>query len=154
MKTILITTFSALLLGLPMTGAAAAPAAKEETVTQQMHDFWIKSKAYLSNDWNTFKEGAQITLADLDKQISAVAAKTDLQTPGYFQLRLQALKEQRAYLTVKLAELNDETIKVRMSGPRYVFDQCVSALEAAINQANSEADVLSWIRKNDKEDES
>lgn len=147
MKTILIPVFAALAMGLPLRLIGAPPAQEKESVVQQMHDFWIKSKAYMSNDWNTFKEGAQLTLDDLTKRIDAVAAKTSSTTPGYFQLRLQALKEQRDHLTAKLADLNSETIKVRLTGPRYAFDECVSSLEAAITQADTEADVLIKVSK-------
>lgn len=151
MKIILLTTFAALLMGVA-SSRADAPAVKEETVSQQMHNFWVKSKAYLTNDWPTFKEGAQLTLDDLSKQIAAVALKASTSTPGYFQLRLQALKEQRAYLGLKLGELDSESIKTRMSGPRYVFDLCVSSLEAAITQADAEADVLAKFKSEDKKD--
>jgi hypothetical protein len=141
MKSILIPAFAVLVMGQSLS-LGAAPPAKEESITQELHNLWVKSKAYLSDDWATFKEGAQLTLADLSKQIDAVALKTGANTPGYFQLRLQALKEQRGYLTTKLGELDSETIKVHMSGPRYAFDKCVSSLEAAITQADNEADVL------------
>lgn len=153
MKTILIPAFAALVMGQSLS-LAGAPPAKEESVAQELHNFWVKSKAYLSDDWATFKEGAQLTLADLTKQIDAVAAKAGTTTPGYFQLRLQALKEQRDYLKIKLGELDSETIKIHLSGPRYAFDKCVSALEAAITQADAEADMLVLLREDDKRDES
>lgn len=153
MKTILIPAFAALVMGQTLSQAGAPPA-KEESVAQELHNFWVKSKAYLSDDWATFKEGAQITLADLTKQIDAVTAKVGTTAPGYFQLRLQALKEQRDYLKVKLGELDSETIKVHMSGPRYAFDKCVSSLEAAITQADTEADMLIRLKGDDKRDES
>ncbi|WP_395744837.1 hypothetical protein [Prosthecobacter sp.] len=153
MKTISMTILAALLMSLTSSLAGDAPG-KEESVIQEMRDFWVKSKAYLSDDWGTFKEGARLTLSDLSKQIDAVAAKTNATTPGYFQLRLQALKEQRAFLAAKLDALDSETIKTRMSGPRYVFDKCVSSLEAAVTQANDEADVLLRLSKEEKHDNS
>lgn len=153
MKPIVFTTLAALLMGLT-SGRADTPPAKEESVVQQMRHFWVKSKAYLSDDWATFKEGAQLTLSDLTKQIDAVAAKAGTTAPGYFQLRLQALKEQRAYLTTKLGELDSETIKIHMSGPRYAFDKCVSSLEAAITQADNEADVIIRLQDDLNRDES
>ncbi len=153
MKPILITTLAGLLMGLTPSRADTPPE-KEESVTQQMHNFWVKSKAYLSDDWATFKEGAQLTLSDLTKQIDAVATKAGTAAPGYFQLRLQALKEQRDYLKTKLGELDSETIKIHMSGPRFAFDKCVSSLEAAITQADNEADVIIRLQGDLKRDES
>lgn len=155
MKPILFTTVAALLMGLTPGRADTPPAKKEsESVVQQMRHFWVKSKAYLSDDWATFKEGARLTLSDLTKQIDAVAAKAGTTAPGYFQLRLQALKEQRAYLTTKLGELDSETIKIHLSGPRYAFDKCVSSLEAAITQADNEADVIIRLQDDLNRDES
>lgn len=151
MKAILIPAFAVLGMG-QSSGLADSPPAKQESVAQQLHNFWVKSKAYLSNDWATFKEGAQITLADISQQIDAVAAKAGTGTPGYFLLRLQALKEQRDYLKIKLDGLDSETIKIHLSGPRYAFDQCVSSLEAAIIQADTEADMLIRLKGNDKQD--
>jgi hypothetical protein len=152
MKTILIPTFLALLLGLPLCGADA-PAAKEKAEVQQLHQFWVKNKGYLSEDWHTFKEGALLTLADLSKRIDGIATQTSPNTPSYFQLRLRALKEQRDYLAGKLGELNSATIKNRLSGPRYIFDKGVSALEEATAQAETEVVALAWINKIDKHDE-
>lgn len=152
MKTIPITLLSALLMGSALC-LAEPPATDKETMTQKMKDFWIKSKGYLSEDWATFKEGAQQTLSDLNKEIDAVAAKPGASAPVYFQTRVQSLRQQHEHLSAKLGELNSESIKTRLSGPRYAFDKGVASLEAALAQADSDADTIVKITSPEKDDD-
>lgn len=106
---------------------------------------WKKTKAYLSEDEPTYRDGAAQTLADLGKEIREVKAMTPSVHPPYFHTRLQALDQQHEYLGTHLTKLSSEHIKARLSGDRYAFDQCVENLEAAIDQARHEAATLSKV---------
>lgn len=161
MKTILMTTIVAMLAGVAFTEepapqsrdtATAQARTTDETISEKARNLWIKSKGYLSEDPATYREGAQQTLTDLGKQIDAVAAKAGTVQPEYFQTRLQALRQQHDALLQKLADLNGEAVKTRMSGPRYAFDKCVGSLEKAIDQADDEADVLAKVNSPEKRD--
>ena len=145
MKPILALTIGALLSGSafsqhPTIISDAGTSA--ESVKQKTRRVWVKAKAYLSEDKAAFMEGAQQTLTDLAMEIDTVAAKVGVVAPAYFLTRLQSLRQHHEYLRLKLRELTDEAIKTRLSGPRYAFDKCVGSLEAAIEQAGDEAELL------------
>ena len=158
MKTILITTIGAMLAGTAFTEEARdnvarqQQPAKAETISEKARNLWVKSKGYLSEDPVTFREGAQQTLTDLGKEIDAVAAKAGTVLPEYFQTRVQALRQQHEALAKKIAELNGEVIKTRLSGPRYAFDRSVASLENAIDQADDEAETLAKVNSPEKRD--
>ncbi|MEQ1861506.1 MAG: hypothetical protein ABMA13_16415 [Chthoniobacteraceae bacterium] len=96
---------------------------------------WRESKAYVSDETPVYHEGANTILASLGREIAGVKEQTPRGAPVYFRTRLQALDEQHAHLVGLLAGLSPEQLKVRSSGPRYEFDQCVGDLEDAIDQA-------------------
>lgn len=104
---------------------------------------WSKTKAYVSDEMPIYREGADEILAGLAKEIAEVKAQTPNAEPDYFRTRLLALDEQHAYLAKHLSLLSSEQIKDRSTGPRYRFDQCVSDLEEAIDQAKDGARTVS-----------
>jgi hypothetical protein len=106
-------------------------------------EYWNKTKAYVSDEAPVYHEGASATLANLAKEIAEVKAQTPGADPAYFRTRLQALDEQHEYLTRRLAELSPVQLKERSSGPRYDFDQGVSDLEQAIDQAKDGVHIVS-----------
>src|SRR4051812_36153009 len=136
----------------PRAEAISPPPGKEESLKQKARNFWIKSKGYLSEDPQTFSQGAQQTLAELGRDIDMVAAKTDVGRPPYFETRLQSLRQQHEHLSQKLQELTPDAIKSRTNGPRYAFDQCIDSLEKAVDQAENEADVLAKVKSPEKRD--
>jgi hypothetical protein len=152
MKTILATTFAVMLsttaFTLPPVPARESPPA-EETLAPKGRNLWVKSKAFLSEEPPTYKEGAQRTLNELGSEIESVSMKVGVHPPEYFQTRLRSLREQHDDLTSKLNDLNGEAIKVRMTGPRYVFDQRVSLLENSLDQAQIEADILARLNRSE-----
>ena len=106
---------------------------------------WAKTKAYLSDDVPTYREGAHATLAGLAREIADVKAVTPSAAPAYFRTRLQALDQQHAHLAMRLADMTRQELKVRSSAAHQDFDQCLGDLERAIDQADSGADMLSKI---------
>ena len=104
---------------------------------------WSKTKAYVSDEMPVYREGATETLAGLAREIAEVKAQTPIADPAYFRTRLLALDEQHEYLEKRLALLSSGQLKDRSSGPRYDFDQCVSDLEEAIDQAKDGARTVS-----------
>jgi hypothetical protein len=161
MKTVLVTTIGAVLAGTAISQPPPNPVrdalnitptpAQNETVREKARNFWIKSKGYLSEDQITFTEGAKQTLSDLGKEIDEVAAKVGAAPPMYFQTRLQSLRQQHSYLHEQLNGLTPDTIKTRMSGPRYAFDKGVGSLEDAVGQAENDADRLAKVSRPEKQ---
>lgn len=100
---------------------------------------WIKTKGYLSEDATTYREGATQTLKELSGEITTLKTMVPAQHPEYFRTRIQAMEQHHQQLTMDLAKLTPDDIKVRMSGKRYAFDQSVESLEEAVNQAQKEA---------------
>jgi hypothetical protein len=96
---------------------------------------WGKTKAFAGDDMPVYHEGANATLAGLAREIAEVKAQTPGAAPAYFRTRLLALDEQHELLAKRLALLSRGQLKVRTSGPRHDFDQCVGGLERAIDQA-------------------
>jgi hypothetical protein len=160
MKTILATTVAAMVgaiaFALPPAPAREFPSdestTRDEAVSQKARNLWVKTKAYLSEEPPTYKEGAQQTLVDLGREIDTVSMRVGVHPPEYFQTRLRSLREQHDDLISKLNDLNGEAIKVRMSGPRYVFDQRVSLLEYSLDQAEAEADILARLNRSEIRD--
>ena len=106
---------------------------------------WAKTKAYVSEDVPTYREGAQATLAGLAREIADVKAITPSAAPVYFRTRLLALDQQHAHLAMRLADMTRQELKIRSSPAHQDFDQCLGDLEQAIDQAESGADMLSKI---------
>lgn len=106
---------------------------------------WSKTKAFFSEDKAVYHEGAGATLAGLGREIAALKARTSSETPLYFRTRMVALTEQHEYLGSRLGQLDEESLKVRLSGPRHDFNRCLVDLEAAIDQAEDGADTLAKI---------
>jgi hypothetical protein len=106
------------------------------TLTREM---WFKSHAYQSEDPTIYRVGAEQKLTELAQEIAAVKTDAGVEPPAYFRTRVLALEQQHAYLTAQLPKLTPEEIKARMSGNRLAFDQCIEALEEAIDQAAHEA---------------
>ena len=104
---------------------------------------WRKTKAFVSEDAPTYRDGAAQTLTDLGREIREVKAKLPASYPAYFHTRLLALEQQYEFLGGHLSKLSSEQIKMRTSRERYAFDQCVGSLEEAIDQAKDEAESLS-----------
>ena len=96
---------------------------------------WAKTKAYFSEEAPVYREGANVTLTELAREIAEVKAQTPAAAPGYFRTRLRALDEQHEYLAKRLPLLTPEQLKDRASGPRHDFDRCVGDLEQAVDQA-------------------
>lgn len=120
------------------------------TAKQKTRRLWARPKAFLSEDKATFTEGAQQTLTELSKEIDKVAAKIPVTAPMYFLTRMQALRQQHQFLTLKLQVLTAEAVMTPQSGPRAAFEKCVTSLEAAIEQAEDEADVLAKLGSPEK----
>jgi|GEM_PF-1038495 len=110
-----------------------------DSVSDATRATWIKTKGYLSEDPVVFREGATLTLNELAKEITVLMTNHSASSPDYFKTRLVALDMQHKQLSMNLAKLTPEQIKVRMSGERYTFDQSVESLEEAIDQAQKEA---------------
>jgi len=106
---------------------------------------WANAKASMSDDKGIYTEGARQALAHLAMEIDTVATKMGVVAPTYFLTRLQALRQHHEYLRLKLGELGGKDIQNRKSGTRLAFDHCVASLEAAIDQAGDEAELLAKL---------
>lgn len=106
---------------------------------------WIKSLGYLSEEPIVYRSGAEQQLAALGLEIARVKNDAGIEPPAYFRTRVLALEQQHAYLTAQLPKLTPEQIRNRMFGGRFAFDQCMGALEEAMDQAGHEAGKLTQI---------
>lgn len=104
---------------------------------------WNKTKAYMSDEVPFYHEGANATLAGLGREIAELKAQTTGMVPVYFSTRLLALDQQHKYLVKSLGQLSADQLKSHSSGGRQDFDQCVSDLEQAIDQAQDGVGILS-----------
>lgn len=116
-------------------------------VRKSTRNAWNKTKAFFSEDKVVYHEGAGATLAGLGREITLLKARTPGDAPLYFRTRLQALNEQHDYLVVRLGQFDGDDLRVRLSGPRYDFDRCITDLEHAIDQAENGADTLTKIAR-------
>jgi hypothetical protein len=106
---------------------------------------WFKSGGYLSEEPIVYRLGAEQHLAALGLEIVQLKNDAGIEPPAYFRTRVLALEQQHAYLTVQLPKLTPEEIRNRITGKRFAFDQCMGALEEAIDQAGREAGKLTKL---------
>lgn len=109
-------------------------------VKETSRKLWKQSEAYLSKDPDAYRKGAGETLADLEREIASLEAdaKTGaLAGRGYFATRVQALRQQHQFASSQLAEVRK--MQGDASGAQTGLNRTIDHLEAALNQAQSEA---------------
>ena len=127
----------------PGTRSPAADLAPQPGISGRA--LWIRSLGYLSEEPFVYRLGAEQHLATLGLEIAQVKNDAGIGAPAYFRTRVLAIEQQHAYLTVQLPKLTSEQIRNRLSGGRLAFDQCIGALEEAIDQAAREAGKLTKL---------
>jgi hypothetical protein len=124
----------------------AAEAIKDATkeavdaVARETHETWAKTKAYFSNDPDTYRYGAEQKLNELGAEIAELRKHSgDIKEPTYFLTRIDALEQHHEYTKNQLAALTPEEIRQGREGSRKRVDLSVERLEDYTGLAQLEA---------------
>ncbi len=131
--------------GEPRPSAPSSRAESPQRLDFNARALWIKSRAYQSEDPFVYRLGAEQKLSEFRGEIASVKEDAGLESPAYFRTRVVALEQHHAYLAGQLARLTPNQIAERMTGARFAFDQCIEALEEAIDQARNEVRKLTML---------
>jgi hypothetical protein len=155
MKTKLITTVTAALL------CGAALAADPPTTTERLKDAasdagnalqragnvladetreaWTKTKAYFSDDPETYKMGAAQKLKELGAEFAQLRQNsTAIKDRPYFQTRLLALEQQQQFAQQQLSALAPDEIRKGREGTRRGVDTTLERMEEHLDIAQKE----------------
>ena len=109
-----------------------------KTVSEKSKEAWRKTKAYLSQDPQTYRDGANQRLEELGSQIGKIEAESkdaELASRSYFDTRLKALGEHHEFAE---KELSDLPRGEDFAHARKQLDYTIDQLETAADQAQSE----------------
>ena len=117
-------------------GAKKAAHAVAETTRQA----WKKTKAYLSQDATTYRQGASKQLNDLSAEISRLKEQSaNAGDRDYFVTRVRSLEQQHKYAEDQLVGLETEDLKPGKESKRSRVNQIIDRLEDNIDLAQKEA---------------
>ena len=107
---------------------------------RQTKEAWTKTKASLSNDPQTYREGARQKLDELGQEIAALRKQQSvLSSHPYFATRLQALEQQRDFAAQEFQRLQDDDIRRGGVGMRKDVDNVLDRLQDYVSTAHEEA---------------
>ena len=156
MKTKLITTVTAAALLAGAAFAADPPTAAERlndaasdagnplqragsVIAQESREAWTKTKAYLSDDPETYKKGATQKLQELRAEVARLRQNSaSIKNRPYFQTRLQALEQQQQFAQQQLGALPSDEIRKGREGKRRGVDTTLERLEEHLDIAQKE----------------
>jgi hypothetical protein len=112
-----------------------------EAVVETTKEAWKKTKAFLSQDAKTYRDGASERLKEIDREIEKLqsdgkAAK--LRARAYFKTRISALAQHHDYAVGQLNRLPKDKQTAGYDDARKKFDDTLEDLENALAQARSE----------------
>ena len=132
----------------PLKGRAsyAAEATKDtakkaaKAVAKTTRETWVKTKAYLSNDPDTYRRGAEQKLNDLGTEIADLRKHSaGVKDRTYFLTRVEALEQHHKYASNQFAALPPEEIRKGRDGQRKPLDTTLERLDDHIDLAQREA---------------
>ena len=112
-----------------------------ETVIETTKEAWKKTKAYLSEDAKTYREGASERLKEIDREIAKLQSDSNaskLAGRGYFKTRISALRQQHDYAVQELNQLPRDKQAAGYDNARKKFDDTLEDLDNAVAEARSE----------------
>ncbi len=128
------------------TASDALQATKETTkqaadaVTRSSREAWAKTKAYLSDDPETYLRGADQKLKALGAEISTLRRQSaGIKDRTYFLTRIEALEQHHKYAVEQLAALPQEELRKGRAGLRKRVDLILARLDDYVDLAQSEA---------------
>lgn len=110
-----------------------------DAVAKTTRQAWVKTKAYLSDDPDTYRRGAEQKLSELRAEIAELRKQTaGLKNRKYFLTRVEALERHLKYATNQLAALPPEEIRKGRNGQRKPLDTTLEHLEDHTDLAQRE----------------
>jgi hypothetical protein len=126
------------------TASDAVEATKEgakraaHTVAATTRQAWKKTKAYLSQEPTTYRQGASGQLNELKKEINQLK-EVNAGDRDYFATRIHSLEQQHQYAEDQLAGLAVEDMKAAKESKRSRLNRTIDRLEDNIALAQKEA---------------
>jgi transposase len=112
-----------------------------ETVIETTKEAWKKTKAFLSQDAKTYRDGASEKLKEIDREIEKLQSDGKagkLRARAYFKTRISALAQHHDYAVRELNRLPKDKQTAGYDDARKRFDDTLEDLENALAEARSE----------------
>jgi len=111
-----------------------------DAVTRTTREAWAKTKAYLSDDPDTYRRGADQKLNELGAEIATLRTHSaGIKDRTYFLTRVDALEQHHKYATNQLAALPQEELRKGREGLRKRVDVILERLDDYVDLAQREA---------------
>jgi hypothetical protein len=111
-----------------------------DAVATTTREAWAKTKAYLSDDPDTYRRGADQKLNELGAEIATLRTHSvGIKDRTYFLTRLEALEQHHKYAAKQLAALPQEEVRKGREGLRKRLDIILERLEDYVDLARREA---------------
>ena len=111
-----------------------------DAVARTTREAWAKTKAYLSDDPDTYRRGADQKLNELGAEIATLRTHSaGIKDRTYFLTRIEALEQHHKYATNQLAALPQEELRKGREGLRKRADVILERLDDYVDLAQREA---------------
>lgn len=111
-----------------------------DAVARSTREAWQKTKAYLSDDPDTYRRGAELKLNELGAEIAELRKHSaGIKDRTYFLTRVEALEQHHKYAANQLAALPPEDIHKGREGMRKRVDLILARLDDYVDLAQKEA---------------
>src|SRR5207249_3307318 len=108
-------------------------------VGSKTRELWRKTKAYLSEDRETYREGARQKLDELSKEIADLKSrKSEAADRKSFEDKLDSLSRQHATAEKQLADLKKASDEKEYKEARKEFNKTVDAMEDNLADARKQ----------------
>ncbi len=108
-------------------------------LAQETREAWTKTKAYLSDDPETYQKGATQKLQELSAEVARLRGNfAAIKERSYFQTRLLALEQHQQFAQKQLAALAPDAIRKGREGTRRDVDTTLERLEEHLDIAQKE----------------
>lgn len=112
-----------------------------EAVVETTKEAWKKTKAFLSEDPKTHRDGASDRLKEIDREIAKLRSDSKagkLSDRAYFQTRLSALTQHHDYAVKELNRAPKDKQAAGYDDARKKLDNTLEDLENALTEARGE----------------
>ena len=111
-----------------------------EAVAKTTRETWVKTKAYLIDDPDTYRRGAELKLNELGAEIAELRKySVGIKDRTYFLTRVEALEQHHKYAENQLVALLPEDIRKGREGLRKRVDLILARLDDHVDIAQKEA---------------
>ncbi|MDB6171463.1 MAG: hypothetical protein JWL59_774 [Chthoniobacteraceae bacterium] len=110
-----------------------------DAVARTSREAWGKTKAYLSDDPDTYRRGAEQKLNTLGAEISNLRSQSaGIKDRTYFLTRIESLEQHHKYAAEQLVALPQEELRKGREGLRKRVDLILERLDAYVDLAQNE----------------